>query len=83
MKTVYTERSARPGTVSLATMKFSSGPTVILDFGDGKLKLGKAFICDAIEHYLEFAIDLGLKEYKKCPSKKAQVKKQYQRTSRK
>lgn len=70
MKTVYTERSIRPGTVSLATMKFSKGPTVILDFGDGKLKFGTEFICDAIEHYLEFAIDLGLKEYKNAPKKR-------------
>lgn len=60
MKTVYTKRLERPGTKTLGMMQFVKGPAVILDFGDGKLKLGTAFIADAVEFYLAHAIKEGL-----------------------
>ena len=77
MKTVYYTRTEKPGTVSLCEMKFNKDATVTLAFGKkhgGNLKLPKAFVADAVEHYLNYVIELALKEMQ-CPSKKARRKK--------
>ncbi len=60
MKTLYTKRMERPGTVNLCEMRFTKNANLILDFGDEKIKFGKAFLADAAEHYLNYLIEKGL-----------------------
>ncbi len=77
MKTVEYTRAEKPGTVSLCEMKFNKDATVTLAFGKkhgGSLKLPANFLADAIEHYLNYVIELALKEMP-CPSKKVPRKK--------
>lgn len=77
MKTVEYKRVSKPNSKTLCTMQLPKNAEVILDFdkkNGGKLKLPEAFIADAIEHYLEYAITIALKEAS-CHSKKAQAKK--------
>ena len=65
MKTVEYTRIEKPGTKTLCTMQFNKDATVTLDFGKkdgGKFKLPKAFLADAVEHYLTYAIKKGLKD---------------------
>lgn len=72
MKTVKYERVEKIGS-ELCTMEFAEGPILILDFGKehgGKLKLPVDFIADAVEHYLLYAIDAGLKEYNATKKRK-------------
>lgn len=80
MKTVPYERVKRPGTVSLCTMNFNKDSTVTLGFGKehgGNLKLPVDFLADAVEHYLNYIMEKGLKELpcllKKEPRKKRSV----------
>lgn len=61
MKALYTERMPRGKRKTIAQMEFLKGPAILLEFTDGsKLKFGNAFICDAIEYYLEHIIRKGL-----------------------
>ena len=72
MKTKYTKRKEVPESyVNLCEMKFGKGPTVTLDFGkkEKKLKLGTAFIADAIEHYITISLEKYL-EYRDATKKR-------------
>lgn len=69
MKTVDYKRVEKPGTVSLCTMNFNKDATITLGFGKkhgGNLKLPADFLADAVEHYLNYVIELALKEMP-CP----------------
>jgi hypothetical protein len=87
MKTIKYERIEKPGTVKFCSMWIAEDPQISLEFDDGEtVKLNQDFVADAIEHYLTYAISLGLKEFKrrkKCLSKKGPQKKQSAKTSRK
>jgi hypothetical protein len=76
MKTVEYKRVDKPGTVSLCEMSFNKDATVTLKFGKkhgGSLKLPTDFIADAVEHYLNYVVEIGLKEFKNA-SKKGKFK---------
>lgn len=57
MKTFYTKRRKRKGKI-LGTYFLPMDLNIVIDFGakEGKLKLGTAFIADAIEFYIEYCL---------------------------